>query len=226
MRSSTIYMRHYVGTHTMEWKYKPSFELAENSVPRLHKAQYRNTTAASSRKTYMCHPKPKTGQIPDWKTNVPQIMSRNIYDWGFFSPFFVCYDQSFFPPHFLLYFHKLKMQVYKICPNRTSKQVCTDNLTTMCPNVPSEPLTAQMTCRAFTGALPTAVSRDSMTQSVPSRMALATSLASARVGRGLLLMLSNICKPHSRVSIDRYFRDDRKTIKMIIMIDYLWSPIS
>ena len=213
-----------MGTHTLEWKYKPSFEWAENSAPRLHKAQYRNYTTASGHKTYMCHPKPRTGQILDWKTNVPQNMSRNIYDWFFFSPFSVCYDQvCVFSPHFLLYFHMLKMQAYKTCPNHTSKQVCTDNLMTMCPNVPSEPLTAQMTCRAFTGALPTAVSRDSMTQSVPSRMALATSLASARVGRGLLLMLSNICKPHSRVSIDRYFRDDRKTI---VMIDYLWRPIS
>ena len=39
---------------------------------------------------------------------------------------------------------------------------------------------------------PFAVSPDSMTQSVPSRTALATSEVSARVGRGLLIMLSSI----------------------------------
>ena len=207
-----------MGTHTLEWKHKPSFELAENSVPRLHKAQYRNTTAASENPELG---KSQTGKQTYHKTCLEIFMT------GFFPLHFLfVMIRGFFSPHFLLYFHMLKMQAYKTCPNRTNKQVCTDNLTTMCPNVPSEPLTAQMTCRAFTGALPTAVSRESMTQSVPSRMALATSLASARVGRGLLLMLSNICKPHSRVSTDRYFRDDRKTIKMIIMIDYLWRPIS
>ena len=45
---------------------------------------------------------------------------------------------------------------------------------------------------ACTGKLPAAVSPDSMTQSVPSRTALATSVASARVGRGFLTMLSSI----------------------------------
>ena len=46
--------------------------------------------------------------------------------------------------------------------------------------------------RAWTGKLPAAVSPDSMTQSVPSSTALATSVASARVGRGFLIMLSSI----------------------------------
>ena len=43
------------------------------------------------------------------------------------------------------------------------------------------------------GNCPLAVSPLSMTQSAPSRMALATSDDSARVGRGFLIMLSSIC---------------------------------
>ena len=43
------------------------------------------------------------------------------------------------------------------------------------------------------GYLPTAVSADSITASVPSRMAFATSLASARVGRGLSTIDCSIC---------------------------------
>jgi len=43
------------------------------------------------------------------------------------------------------------------------------------------------------GNSPLALSPDNMTQSAPSRMALATSLASARVGRDFFVMLSNIC---------------------------------
>ena len=42
------------------------------------------------------------------------------------------------------------------------------------------------------GKLPAAVSPDSMTQSVPSSTALATSVASARVGRGFLTIDSSI----------------------------------
>ena len=44
-----------------------------------------------------------------------------------------------------------------------------------------------------TGNLPTALSPESITASVPSRIALATSEASARVGRGFSIMLSSIC---------------------------------
>ncbi|MNC46764.1 hypothetical protein D3C75_957940 [compost metagenome] len=44
-----------------------------------------------------------------------------------------------------------------------------------------------------TGYLPAAVSPESMIASVPSKIAFATSLASARVGRGLRCMESNIC---------------------------------
>jgi len=44
-----------------------------------------------------------------------------------------------------------------------------------------------------TGYLPAAVSADSITASVPSSTALATSLTSARVGTGLTIMLSIIC---------------------------------
>ena len=46
---------------------------------------------------------------------------------------------------------------------------------------------------ASRGYLPTAVSPDSITASVPSKMALATSLASARVGRGFSIIDSSIC---------------------------------
>ena len=46
---------------------------------------------------------------------------------------------------------------------------------------------------ASTGKRPEAVSAESMIPSVPSRIALATSEASARVGRGLSIMLSSIC---------------------------------
>ncbi len=49
-----------------------------------------------------------------------------------------------------------------------------------------------MTSTAWTGYLPIAVSPESMTQSVPSSMAFATSEASARVGWGLSIMLSSI----------------------------------
>ena len=44
-----------------------------------------------------------------------------------------------------------------------------------------------------TGYFPTAVSPESITASVPSKTALATSLASARVGEGLVIMDSSIC---------------------------------
>ena len=44
------------------------FQVPENSVPRLHKAQHRNSTF---------HQKPRNGHIPDWKTNESQNMSWN-----------------------------------------------------------------------------------------------------------------------------------------------------
>jgi hypothetical protein len=46
---------------------------------------------------------------------------------------------------------------------------------------------------ASTGYWPAAVSADSITASAPSNTAPATSLASARVGAGALIMLSSIC---------------------------------
>ncbi|OPZ84652.1 MAG: hypothetical protein BWY76_01755 [bacterium ADurb.Bin429] len=46
---------------------------------------------------------------------------------------------------------------------------------------------------ASTGNFPTAVSPESITASVPSRMAFATSVTSARVGRGLRIIESSIC---------------------------------
>mmetsp|Transcript_41180 Transcript_41180/g.113577 ORF Transcript_41180/g.113577 Transcript_41180/m.113577 type:complete len:229 (-) Transcript_41180:490-1176(-) len=50
-----------------------------------------------------------------------------------------------------------------------------------------------MISAASTGNSPAAVSPESITQSVPSRTAFATSLASARVGRGDVVMDSSIC---------------------------------
>lgn len=53
-------------------------------------------------------------------------------------------------------------------------------------------LTACCMRTASSGYSPLAVSPESMIQSAPSRTALATSLPSARVGRGFLIMLSSI----------------------------------
>ena len=50
-----------------------------------------------------------------------------------------------------------------------------------------------MISTAAVGNLPPAVSPLSITQSAPSRTALATSEHSARVGRGLLIIDSSIC---------------------------------
>jgi hypothetical protein len=57
--------------------------------------------------------------------------------------------------------------------------------------MPKQPLLL-LTLTASTGNAPAAVSPLSMTQSVPSSTALATSVASARVGLGFLIMLSSI----------------------------------
>mmetsp|Transcript_61558 Transcript_61558/g.161715 ORF Transcript_61558/g.161715 Transcript_61558/m.161715 type:complete len:230 (-) Transcript_61558:236-925(-) len=51
----------------------------------------------------------------------------------------------------------------------------------------------RMMVTAFSGNSPAAVSPESITQSVPSSTAFATSLASARVGRGAVAMDSSIC---------------------------------
>ena len=62
-----------------------------------------NTMAARGHKTYTCHRKPKTGHIPDWKTNEPH-MSRNIYDRIYFLMFIFLYAENF----------------RELCPNHTS----------------------------------------------------------------------------------------------------------
>jgi hypothetical protein len=49
-----------------------------------------------------------------------------------------------------------------------------------------------MVSTAMTGKAPLAVSPESITASVPSKTALATSEASARVGRGFFIILSII----------------------------------
>ena len=54
-------------------------------------------------------------------------------------------------------------------------------------------VTCAIASTALTGYLPTALSADSMTASVPSITALATSETSARVGTGLWIIDSIIC---------------------------------
>jgi hypothetical protein len=56
-----------------------------------------------------------------------------------------------------------------------------------------------MVATASVGQAPFAVSPLSMTASVPSNTALATSVISARVGSGLLVMLSSICTQQCKV---------------------------
>ena len=55
-------------------------------------------------------------------------------------------------------------------------------------------LTFAIVSTQTTGKEPLALSPDNMTQSAPSRTALATSDASARVGRDFFTILSNICR--------------------------------
>ena len=59
---------------------------------------------------------------------------------------------------------------------------------------PSDSLTSCINWMHWTGYLPLAVSPDNMIQSALSNTALATSLTSARVGRGFFVILSNIYK--------------------------------
>ncbi len=53
--------------------------------------------------------------------------------------------------------------------------------------------TSFMVLTAFTGCAPTAVSAESITASVPSKTAFATSKTSALVGIGLVIIDSSIC---------------------------------
>src|ERR1044072_1272477 len=54
-------------------------------------------------------------------------------------------------------------------------------------------MTSSMACTALTGYLPTALSAESITASVPWRTAFATSESSARVGTGFWIIDSIIC---------------------------------
>ena len=54
-------------------------------------------------------------------------------------------------------------------------------------------MTSSMAWMALTGYLPTALSAESITASVPSITAFATSETSARVGTGLVIIDSIIC---------------------------------
>ena len=75
----------------------------DNSLLRLHKAQYRNHHYGSerSRDLHTCHLKPTPKHTLDWKTNEPQNMSWNNYD--FCSWCGVCFF-SLSPSFFFLSF--------------------------------------------------------------------------------------------------------------------------
>mmetsp|Transcript_440 Transcript_440/g.1564 ORF Transcript_440/g.1564 Transcript_440/m.1564 type:complete len:288 (-) Transcript_440:805-1668(-) len=73
---------------------------------------------------------------------------------------------------------------------------CGERLPSAAPfasNASASPQISAMADTASNGYFPAAVSPDSMTQSVPSMTALATSVASALVGLGAPVMDSNIC---------------------------------
>ena len=71
-----------------------SFELPENSVPRLHKAQS-ETDSERTWDLHMCHRKPRTGQIPDRKTNCKTCLEIFIILF-FFLRIFICRKLIFF----------------------------------------------------------------------------------------------------------------------------------
>ena len=78
---STQASRKMVNARTLQQKYKPSIELPENSLPRLHKAQYRNQRRTSETlwDLYTHHWKLTTGHILDWKTNLPAKAHSEIF---------------------------------------------------------------------------------------------------------------------------------------------------
>ena len=84
--SSKTTSRKMANACTLQRKHKPYFQLPKNSVPRLHKVQYRNWHYGSERSwsLQMCPWKPRTGHIADLKTNKLQNMSWNIHNqiWG------------------------------------------------------------------------------------------------------------------------------------------------
>lgn len=98
--------------HTLQcqWNYKPQEFSAKTSQSAMHKPILWQQEV--TRLTHVPKQQPRTGHIPDWKTNKARNMSRYIYD-------------NIFPLFFSPYFHMLKIEVYKIRPNRLSKQVWT-----------------------------------------------------------------------------------------------------
>ena len=75
-----------VSTCPLKQIYKPCFEMPQNSAMRLHKVQYKNWHDSSERlqDLHMCHRKPITGLIPDWKINKSQNMWKEIFMTSFF----------------------------------------------------------------------------------------------------------------------------------------------
>ena len=93
-------------SHTLQQKCKPHLYCLRIQCQDYTKCNTEtNTMAARGHKTYMCHRKPKTGHILDWKANEPH-MSWNIYDHIYFLMLIFLYAEFF----------------SKLCPNHTSKQ--------------------------------------------------------------------------------------------------------
>ena len=69
---------------TLQQIYKPHFELLENPVLKLHKAQHRNQHYGIERlrDLHMHHWKPTTLHILDWKINEPQNIF--IFEFSYF----------------------------------------------------------------------------------------------------------------------------------------------
>ena len=68
-----------VSAHTLQWKYKPCFELPAKSVLRLHKVQPEIDSERSQ--DYTCAmEKHRTGHALDWKTSEPQNHSASLSD--------------------------------------------------------------------------------------------------------------------------------------------------
>ena len=66
--------RKMTNAHILQQKYRLCFELPDNSAPRIQKVQYRNQSYSIERlwDIRMRHQNPRTGYIPDWKTNEQQ----------------------------------------------------------------------------------------------------------------------------------------------------------
>ena len=78
-------------THTLQWIYKPRFELPENSVLRLH-STIQKLTLWQREVARLAH-EPRIGHILDRKTNKPQNISKiiRILVFDVFIIIFICW---------------------------------------------------------------------------------------------------------------------------------------